>query len=759
MITCKRIVCAFRQGREIFDEKNPGYPKKALLPVSPTLDGHNYNSVEYFARISRIGPYPGEHYFFESGDARDSRPLAWWRTGQTMSLRPPLSPLSPPQAAGWHGQPPMPKKTGSPLIHRATIAVRFSYAFQERRRLEMMQLENTTIMTGTEQKIERNDIRNVAIIAHVDHGKTTLVDGLLKQSHIFRDNQQMGELIMDSNDQERERGITILAKNTAIDYRGSKINIIDTPGHADFGGEVERVLNMADGCILLIDAAEGPMPQTRFVLQKALQLNLQPIVIINKIDRKDARIDSVVEETHDLFLELATQDSHLDFPILYAIGRAGVAMYHPDDEQVNLEPLFQTIIKTIPAPLVDVNAPLQMLIAALDYDDYKGKYAIGRIVRGRITPGNSVARISRDGKISRQKANLVLTYRGLQRLETAEAKAGDIVALTGISDANIGETIADPEHPEALPTIAISEPTLKMTFGVNTSPFAGREGKFSTSRQLRARLYRELETNVSLRVVDGATPDEFVVSGRGELHLSVLIETLRREGYEFQVSRPEVITREDENNRLVEPIEHLVIDTRDTYIGVLTEALSIRKAQLTNMTNDGTSNVRLEYDIPTRGLIGFRNAFLTLTKGNGAMSSLLKTFAPWMGKITTNRMGALIASEQGVAVTYGLGNAQQRGDTFIEPGTPVYEGMIVGLNARPADLPVNVCKEKQKTNIRSSTSDIAVRLTPPVLMSLEQSLDFINNDELVEVTPKNIRLRKRYLTQNERARMRERDAE
>jgi GTP-binding protein len=620
-----------------------------------------------------------------------------------------------------------------------------------------MQLVNTK--TDVEQRIARTDIRNVAIIAHVDHGKTTLVDGLLKQSHIFRDNQLVGELIMDSNDQERERGITILAKNTAIDYRGTKINIIDTPGHADFGGEVERVLNMADGCILLIDAAEGPMPQTRFVLQKALELDLQPIVIINKIDRKDARIDSVIEETQDLFLELATRDEHLNFPILYAIGREGVAMYKPDDEHVNLEPLFETIIKTVPAPQVDIEAPLQMLITALDYDDYKGKYAIGRITRGRMTSNTPVARITREGEISRQRINLVFTYRGLQRMETAEALAGDIVAVTGITDANIGETIADVENPEALPTIAISEPTLKMTFGVNTSPFAGREGKFSTSRQLRARLYRELETNVSLRVVDGNTPDEFVVSGRGELHLSVLIEALRREGYEFQVSRPEVITHEDEKGHLLEPIEHLVIDTRDTYIGVLTEALAVRKAQLANMMNDGNGNVRLEYDIPTRGLIGFRNAFLTLTKGNGAMSSLLKSFEPWLGKINSSRMGALIASEQGVAVTYGLSNAQQRGDTFIEPGTPVYEGMIVGLNARPADLAVNVCKEKQKTNIRSSTSDIAVRLTPPVLMSLEQSLDFINNDELVEVTPKSIRLRKRYLTQHERSRMRERDSD
>jgi len=603
--------------------------------------------------------------------------------------------------------------------------------------------------------IHRDDIRNVAIIAHVDHGKTTLVDGLLKQSHIFRENQQVGKLIMDNNDQERERGITILAKNTAIIYRGTKINIIDTPGHADFGGEVERVLNMADGCILLIDAVEGPMPQTRFVLQKALELDLQPIVIINKIDRRDARIDQVFEWTQDLFLELATTDAHLDFPILYAIGRDGVAMYHPDDDRIDLQPLFETIINTVPAPVVDPDAPLQILVAALDYDDYKGKYAIGRIVRGRISPNTFVAHIDRDGVVSRQKINLVLAYNGLQRMEVAEAVAGDIVALTGIADANIGDTIADVDIPEALPTIAITEPTLKMTFSVNTSSFAGREGKYPTSRQLRARLYRELETNVSLRVEEGNSPDEFIVSGRGELHLSVLIETMRREGYEFQVSRPEVITREGENGQIVEPIEHLVIDTRDSYIGVLTETLAARKAQLTNMTNDGSGNVRLEYHIPTRGLIGFRNAFLTLTQGNGAMSSMLINYEPWLGKIGTTRMGALIASEAGVAMTYGLNNAQQRGDTFIEPGTPVYEGMIVGLNARPMDMVVNVCKEKQKTNIRSSTADIAVRLTPPIIMSLEQSLDFINNDELVEVTPQNIRLRKRYLTQHERARARE----
>ncbi|HLW01143.1 MAG TPA: translational GTPase TypA [Ktedonobacterales bacterium] len=600
----------------------------------------------------------------------------------------------------------------------------------------------------------RPDIRNIAIIAHVDHGKTTLVDGLLKQSHIFRDNQQVGTLIMDSNELERERGITILAKNTAITYKGIKINVIDTPGHADFGGEVERVLNMADGCLLLVDAVEGPMPQTRFVLQKAFELGLRPIVVINKIDRRDARPEQVLGWTQDLFLELATTDEHLDFPVIYTIARQGIAKLHLEDDNQDLEPLFEAIVNHIPAPVVDADAPLQLLVTTLDYDDYKGKYVIGRITRGKIRPGMTVMRIDRDDMMVRHKVAQVFTYQGLGRLEVEEASAGDIVAVTGIADANIGETIADAEQPEALPTIAIEEPTLKMTFSVSSSPFAGREGKYCTSRQIRARLYRELETNVSLRVEDGASADEFIVSGRGELHLAVLIETMRREGYEFQVSRPEVITK-DEGGRVTEPLEHLILDTRETFIGPLSENLSKRLARLTNMTHDGNGNVRLEYDIPTRGLIGFRNAFLTLTQGNGAMGSLLIGYQPWLGPIGSTRMGVLIASEQGVAVTYGLNNAQERGDTFIEPGTPVYEGMIVGLNKRPDDMVVNVCKEKKQTNVRSSTSDIAVRLTPAVKLSLEQSLDFINADELVEVTPQNIRLRKRYLTQHERSRMRE----
>ncbi|HEU5367865.1 MAG TPA: translational GTPase TypA [Ktedonobacterales bacterium] len=594
----------------------------------------------------------------------------------------------------------------------------------------------------------------MAIIAHVDHGKTTLVDGLLKQSHIFRDNQQVGTLIMDSNELERERGITILAKNTAITYKGIKINVIDTPGHADFGGEVERVLNMADGCLLLVDAVEGPMPQTRFVLQKAFQLGLRPIVVINKIDRRDARPEQVLGWTQDLFLELATTDEQLDFPVIYTIARQGIAKPSLEDDNQDLGPLFEAIVNHIPAPVVDSEAPLQLLVTTLDYDDYKGKYVIGRITRGKIRPGMNVMRLDRDGTLTRQKIAQVFTYQGLGRLEVEEAQAGDIVAITGIAEANIGETIADPEQPEALPTIAIEEPTLKMTFSVSSSPFAGREGKYCTSRQIRARLYRELETNVSLRVEDGGSADEFIVSGRGELHLAVLIETMRREGYEFQVSRPEVITK-DEGGRVTEPLEHLILDTREQFIGPLSENLSKRLAKLTNMTHDGNGNVRLEYDIPTRGLIGFRNAFLTLTQGNGAMGSLLVGYQPWMGSIGSTRMGALVASEQGVAVTYGLNNAQERGDTFIEPGTQVYEGMIVGLNSRPADLVVNVCKEKKQTNVRSSTADIAVRLTPAVKLSLEQSLDFINADELVEVTPQSIRLRKRYLTQHERSRMRE----
>ncbi|MGZ6308933.1 MAG: GTP-binding protein TypA/BipA, partial [Ktedonobacterales bacterium] len=509
-----------------------------------------------------------------------------------------------------------------------------------------------------------------------------------------------------------------------------------------------------DGCLLLVDAVEGPMPQTRFVLKKAFELGLKPILVINKIDRRDARIDQVLSWTQDLFLELATNEHQLDFPVLYAIAREGIARLHPDDTNTDLIPLFETIINQVPAPVVDEDGAFQLLVTALDYDDYKGKYAIGRITRGRVRPSMSVARITREGDQTRGRIGLVFTYQGLGRREVEEASAGDIVALTGIAEANISDTLADALQPEALPSIAIDEPTLKMTFGVNTSPLSGRDGKFSTSRQLRARLYRELETNVSLRVEDGTSADEFIVSGRGELHLAVLIETMRREGYELQVSRPEVITHEVDG-KVVEPIERLVIDTREQYIGAISETLALRKARMANMTNDGNGNVRLEYDIPTRGLIGFRNSFLTLTQGNGALASLLQGYEPWLGAIGTSRNGALVASESGVAVTYGLNNAQARGQTFIDPSTPVYEGMIVGLHQRPGDLVVNVCKEKKMTNVRSSTSDIAVRLSPPVKLSLEQSLDFINSDELVEVTPQNVRLRKRLLTQHERSRAKE----
>ena len=585
----------------------------------------------------------------------------------------------------------------------------------------------------------------------MDHGKTTLVDGMLKQSNIFRANQAVGELILDSNDLEREKGITILAKNTAIMYRGVKINVIDTPGHADFSGEVERVLNMADGCLLLVDAVEGPMPQTRFVLRKAFEIGLKPIVVINKVDRQNARPAQVLELTQDLFLDLATEEGQLDFPVIYAIGREGVADEQPEIRSANLEPLFETILRHVPPPVVDLDGPLQLQVTTLDYDDYKGKFAIGRLVRGRIRKGDAVSLVKRDGTVTREKVALLFTHQGLKRVEVDEVAAGDIVAVTGLPDATIGDTIADAESPEALPPIRIEEPTVKMTFGVNTSPFAGREGRWSTSRQLRERLFRELETNVALRVSETDSPDELLVSGRGELHLAILIETMRREGYEFQVSRPEAVTRVVDG-AVLEPIEHLTIDTTEAYIGPVTENLAARQAQLVNMHNDGRGNVRLEYTIPTRGLIGFRNEFLTLTRGNGVMGSLLLDYEMWRGPMQSLRNGALVASETGTAVTYGLLNAQERGTTFVEPGTQVYRGMVVGLHTRQGDLAINVCKQKQMTNVRASTAEIDERLTPATILSLEQSLDFLADDELLEVTPKNLRLRKRLLDPNERAR-------
>jgi GTP-binding protein len=596
----------------------------------------------------------------------------------------------------------------------------------------------------------RSDIRNIAIIAHVDHGKTTLVDAMLKQSKLFRDNQEVGELIMDQNVLEREKGITIMAKNTAVIYQGVKINIIDTPGHVDFSGEVERVISMADGCLLLVDSVEGPMPQTKFVLRKALESGLKPIVVINKIDRKNSRIAEVLGFTQDLFLEIATSADQLDFPVIYASAREGTAVTAPGMKGKDITPLFECILEKVPPPQIE-SGPFQMLVSNLDYDSHKGKIAIGRIWRGKVTAHDSVVSVSADGGITHYEIGEVFTYLGLKRLEVAEAEAGDIVAVTGVDIVNIGDTIASPERPEALPRIEVGEPTVEMTFGVNTSPFAGREGRFSTTRQLRERLYKELETNLSLRVQDTDSPDTFLVKGRGELHLAILIETMRREGYEFEVSKPEAITRVI-NGKLMEPMEVLTLDIKDEYIGALTEMLSKRQAQFTDIRNDGRDNVHLEFHVPTKGLIGFRSAFLTATRGEGIMNTIFLGYEAWHGDIASTRNGALVASERGIAVTYGLNNAQGRGLTLIEPNTPVYEGMIVGLNSRPQDIAINVCKEKKKTNVRSSTSDIAVRLTPPMKLSLEQAIDFIDKDELVEVTPENIRLRKKLLTEAQRLR-------
>jgi GTP-binding protein len=601
----------------------------------------------------------------------------------------------------------------------------------------------------------RHDLRNIAIIAHVDHGKTTLVDGMLKQSNIFRDPDAAGDLILDVNDLERERGITILAKNASIRYGDVQINIVDTPGHADFGGEVERVLNMADGCLLVIDAVEGPMPQTRTVLAQALALGLRPVVVVNKIDRPAARVSEVVSRTQDLFLDLATDADQLEFPILYTIAREGRAGFQPDDLAPDLRPLLDTIISDVPAPSGNADEPFQMLVASLDYDSHRGRIVIGRIQRGRVHTGDTVVHLEPNGEQVEQRVSYLATFEGLGQRAVDEAAAGDIIALAGVANARIGATLADPLAPEPLPAMEIEQPTLKLTFGVNTSPLSGREGKFSTSRQLRERLFRELETNLSLRVETTDQPDVFAVSGRGELHLSILIETMRREGYEFQVSRPEVIT-EEIDGKLMEPVEHLIIDTSEDFIGTVTELVGSRRARMLDMVNDGHGSVRLEFAIPTRGLIGLRNSLLTATKGNGSMGSRFIGYEPWHGAIVSNRAGALVATEGGTALTHGLSNAQERGMTFIEPGTEVYEGMIVGQHPRQGDLPVNVCRAKKLTNMRSSTEDIMVRLTPPVLLSLEQALDFLADDELLEVTPKNLRLRKQLLTQDERVKARKR---
>jgi GTP-binding protein len=597
-------------------------------------------------------------------------------------------------------------------------------------------------------------IRNIAIIAHVDHGKTTLVDGLLKQSNTFRDNQaEMGQsLIMDSGDQEHERGITITAKQTSIFHDGYKINIIDTPGHADFSGEVERTLNMADGVLLIVDAQEGPMPQTKFVLSKALELGLRPVVVINKIDKPAARIAEVEDEVADLFLELATDDDQLHYPVYYAIGREGKAWKQVPanpSEAATLEVIFESIQNDIPAPQVESEGSFQMLVTSLQYDSFVGKYAIGRISRGSVKKGLGIALIKRDGTTISGRIDEVYGYRGLQREAVGEAAAGDIVALTGVADAHIGETITDKENPEALPTIDIEAPTLSMYLGPNTSPMKGKEGEFNTSRQIGDRLKKEIETNVSLRVVEDGIG--FTVSGRGELHLSVLIETMRREGYEFEVGRPQVVTVIEDGVEK-EPVEDLMIEVAPEYVGAISQELGMRRAELVRQGQTSSGQSRIEYRLPTRALIGLRNELLTATKGTVIMNSIPAGYQPMSGKLPRTRNGVLIAFEAGTTTPYALQAAEARGDLYVGPGTEVYSGMIVGLYNRQEDLEINVCKAKQLTNMRSKSSDGAVQLTPYTDLSLEQCIDFIEDDELLEVTPKNLRLRKRYLDANERKR-------
>ena len=594
----------------------------------------------------------------------------------------------------------------------------------------------------------RENLRNVAIIAHVDHGKTTLVDALLKQSHIFRENEKVAERVMDSNDLEREKGITILSKNTAVMHNDVKINIVDTPGHADFGGEVERVLNMVDGVLLLVDSFEGPMPQTKYVLRKALEQGLKPIVVINKIDRPDQRVHEVEDEVLELFMELEADDDQLDFPVVYASARDGIAKASMEDDSTDMTALFDVLIKEIPAPEGDIDGPLQFMVTTLDYDDFVGKIAVGRIVRGRMKPNQQVVLMNgestRKGKIGR-----VYTYNGLNRVETNEAGMGDIIAFVGIDDINIGETVADAENPEALPTISIDEPTLSMMFSVNNSPFAGREGDYVTSRHLRDRLFKEVETNVSMRVEETDSPDSFKVSGRGELHLAVLIETMRREGYELQVGKPRVIFKEI-NGQKCEPLEHLTIDVPQEFMGAVMENLGVRKAELINMV-ELAGYLRMEFVVPARGLIGFRAQFLTATKGNGIMNHVFHGYAPYKGDIPGRTRGALVAFEDGETTPYGLNSVQDRGTLFLGANVPVYTGQVIGENARENDMDVNPNKKKHVTNMRSSSSDEAVRLTPPRIFSLEQALEWINDDELVEVTPENIRMRKAILDRSARA--------
>ena len=594
-------------------------------------------------------------------------------------------------------------------------------------------------------------IRNIAIIAHVDHGKTTLVDAMLKQSHVFRENEQVQERVMDSNDLERERGITILSKNTSVMYNDIKINIVDTPGHADFGGEVERVLKTVDGVLLLVDAFEGAMPQTREVLKKSLALGLKPIVVINKIDRPGAEPEKVVDQVIELFIELDATDEQLDFPVVYASAKNGIAKMNLNDESDNLHCLFETIINTIDAPNCDEEGPAQMLVSNIDYDDYVGRIAVGRVERGSIKLGMPVAICGKEDKITQGRIAKVYTHVGLNKVEVEEGKAGDIIELAGIPDINIGDTICDFNHPEKIPFVDIDEPTVSMTFSVNNGPFAGKEGKFITSSHIRDRLFKELERNVSLRVKETDSPDSFEVSGRGELHLSVLIETMRREGFELLVSRPKVIFKEIDGVKC-EPIEDLVVNVPDDSVGTVIEKLGRRKAEMVNMEPAEAGHTKIEFKIPARGLIGYRTEFLTDTKGEGTMNHIFNGYEPFKGEIQARVRGTIVAFENGKSVTYGLYNAQDKGELFIGPGVDVYEGMIVGLNSRGEDLSINVCKEKHLTNTRASGSDDALRLVPPIQMSLEKAIEFIQDDELVEVTPKSIRLRKKILDTKERER-------
>jgi GTP-binding protein len=605
--------------------------------------------------------------------------------------------------------------------------------------------------------VERTDLRNIAIIAHVDHGKTTLVDALLKQAHVFRSNQQVAERVLDSTDLERERGITILAKNTAISIYDAetdqqvKINIVDTPGHADFGGEVERVLNMVDGVLLLVDAADGPMPQTRFVLRKALELGHRAIVVINKVDRKNADLDRVLNDTFDLFIELGATDAQADFCVVYTvatIGQAGMTSTLGPD----LQPLFDAILREIPCPTVEIDAPLQMLVTTLDHDSYRGLAAIGRVVSGRITAGQPIARLTLSGEQLDERARYLYVHEGLKRVEVPAAEAGEIVAIAGLKQVAIGETLADPEYPIALPPIKVEEPTVRMSFGVNTSPFAGREGRWGTSRRLRERLFEELRHNVSLRVEETNQADMLVVSGRGELHLAILIETMRREGYEFQVSRPQVILRRDTDGETLEPYEELHIQIPSDTVGIVVEMLGKRRGEMINIANASDGSAIVTYHVPTRGLLGFRHQFLTATRGMGIMNTLFYRYGPLAKQISSQSRGSLVAWETGVASTFGLKNAEERGTLFIGPGAEVYRGMVVGEHQRPGDLDMNVCKTKHLTNMRSVIRDIEVRLATPREMSLDECIEYLNDDELLEVTPESLRLRKRILDKHERGR-------